>query len=38
MSIELKCGEKLKDFIIEKLYSSKKVVIVSPWISKETAE
>ncbi len=37
MSIEVKCGSDLRDFILEKLYSSRRVTIFSPWISRETA-
>jgi phosphatidylserine/phosphatidylglycerophosphate/cardiolipin synthase-like enzyme len=36
MSIEVKCGSNLRDFVLERLYSSRRVV-VSPWISRETA-
>lgn len=35
--IALKCGKEFKDLILEKLSSSKKVTIVSPQISEETA-
>ena len=35
--IPLKCGKKLKDLVFEKLSSSRKVTIVSPQISEETA-
>jgi phosphatidylserine/phosphatidylglycerophosphate/cardiolipin synthase-like enzyme len=42
MSIEVKCGDaeeiNLRDFIFEKLRSSKRVIIVSPWISASTAK
>ncbi|MCC6035423.1 MAG: phospholipase D-like domain-containing protein [Desulfurococcaceae archaeon] len=41
MSIEVKCGDaeeiNLRDFIFEKLRSSKRVIVVSPWISLSTA-
>ena len=38
VSIEVKCGKGLKDFVLENIYSSKRVIIVSPWISEETAK
>ena len=37
MSIEVRCGSNLRDFVLERLYSSRRVVVVSPWISRETA-
>jgi predicted transcriptional regulator len=38
VSIEVKCGKGLRDFVLENIYSSKRVFIVSPWISRETAK
>ena len=38
MSIEVKCGKGLRDFVLESIYSSRRVFIVSPWISRETAK
>jgi predicted transcriptional regulator len=38
MSIEVKCGKGLRDFVLGDVYSSKRVIIVSPWISEETAK
>jgi hypothetical protein len=38
VSIEVKCGKGLRDFVLENIYSSKRVIIVSPWISEETAK
>jgi len=37
VSIEARCGSDLRDFVLEKLYSSRRVTIISPWISRETA-
>jgi phosphatidylserine/phosphatidylglycerophosphate/cardiolipin synthase-like enzyme len=38
VSIEVKCGRGLRDFVLENIYSSRRVFIVSPWISRETAK
>jgi len=38
VSIEVKCGKGLRDFVLESIYSSRRVFIVSPWISRETAK
>ena len=38
MSIEVKCGEKLRDFVLQNIQSSKRVTVISPWISVETAK
>jgi phosphatidylserine/phosphatidylglycerophosphate/cardiolipin synthase-like enzyme len=38
VSIEVECGRGLRDFVLENIYSSKRVIIVSPWISRETAK
>ena len=38
MSIEVRCGKGLRDFVLESIYSSRRVFIVSPWISRETAK
>jgi hypothetical protein len=37
MSIEVKCSKELRDFVLKNIYSSRKITIVSPWISEETA-
>jgi phosphatidylserine/phosphatidylglycerophosphate/cardiolipin synthase-like enzyme len=36
--IEVKCGKGLRDFVLENIYLSRRVFIVSPWISRETAK
>ena len=38
MSIEVKCGKELRDFVLQNVRSSKRVVVISPWISVETAK
>jgi len=38
VSIEVRCGKGLRDFVLESIYSSRRVFIVSPWISRETAK
>jgi predicted transcriptional regulator len=38
VSIEVKCGKGLRDFVLENIYSSRRVFIMSPWISRETAK
>jgi phosphatidylserine/phosphatidylglycerophosphate/cardiolipin synthase-like enzyme len=38
MSIEVKCGRKLRDFVLQNVQSSKRVTVISPWISVETAK
>jgi phosphatidylserine/phosphatidylglycerophosphate/cardiolipin synthase-like enzyme len=38
VSIEVRCGKGLRDFVLESIYSSRGVFIVSPWISRETAK
>jgi len=38
VSIEVRCGKGLRDFVLENVYSSRRVFIVSPWISRETAK
>jgi len=38
MSIEVKCGKKLRDFVLQNVQSSKRVTVISPWISVETAK
>ena len=38
MSIEVRCGKGLRDLVLESIYSSRRVFIVSPWISRETAK
>jgi predicted transcriptional regulator len=38
MSIEVKCSKGLRDFVLKNIYSSRKITIVSPWISEETAK
>jgi len=38
MSIEIKIGKRIKDFIIEKILNTKKLILISPWISEETAK
>ena len=38
MSIEVRCSKGLRDFVLKNIYSSRKITIVSPWISEETAK
>jgi phosphatidylserine/phosphatidylglycerophosphate/cardiolipin synthase-like enzyme len=38
MSIKIKISKKLKDFIFQEILNSKKLIIISPWISEETAK
>jgi phosphatidylserine/phosphatidylglycerophosphate/cardiolipin synthase-like enzyme len=38
MSIKIKIDKKLKDFIFQEISNSKKLIIISPWISEETAK
>jgi len=38
VSIEVRCSKGLRDFVLESIYSSRRVFIVSPWISRETAK
>ena len=38
MSIKINIGKKLKDFIFQEILNSKKLIIISPWISEETAK
>jgi predicted transcriptional regulator len=38
VSIEVKCGKGLGDFVLENIYSSRRVFIASPWVSRETAK
>jgi fructose-1,6-bisphosphatase/sedoheptulose 1,7-bisphosphatase-like protein len=34
---QVECGQGLYDFIIPKLYRAQRLIIVSPWLSPETA-
>jgi phosphatidylserine/phosphatidylglycerophosphate/cardiolipin synthase-like enzyme len=38
MSIKIKIDKKLKDFIFQEISNSKKVIVISPWISEVTAK
>jgi phosphatidylserine/phosphatidylglycerophosphate/cardiolipin synthase-like enzyme len=38
MSIKIKIDRRLKDFIFQEILNSKKLIIISPWISEETAK
>ena len=38
MSIKIKINKRLKDFIFQEILNSKKLIIISPWISEETAK
>jgi len=38
MLIKIKINRKLKDFIFQEILNSKKLIIISPWISEETAK
>ncbi len=38
MSIKIKIDKKLKDFIFQEISNSRKVIVISPWISEVTAK
>jgi phosphatidylserine/phosphatidylglycerophosphate/cardiolipin synthase-like enzyme len=38
MFIKIKINKRLKDFIFQEILNSKKLIIISPWISEETAK
>jgi len=38
MSIKIKVDKKLKDFIFQEISNSRKLIVISPWISEVTAK